>query len=177
MFARMTFTTERLTLRPPVHEDAEAIFRNYAQDPEVTRYLVWRPHPGVWETERFLKHCLAAWNSGEELTWVITLRGSDEAVGMIAARPEEFKAEIGYVLSRRYWGQGLMTEAARCVTDWLRSRPEIYRVWATCDIENVASARVLEKIGMQREGVLRRWMLRPNMSPEPRDTVVYAWVR
>lgn len=174
---RMTFTTKRLTLRPPVLADADAVFHNYAQDPEVTRFLVWRPHVDVAETESFLESCLERWNSGEELTWVITLHGSDEAIGMVAVRPDGHIAEIGYVLARSYWDQGLMTESVRRVKEWLCGSPEIYRVWATCDVENLSSARVLEKVGMQREGVLRRWMVRPNISAEPRDCLVYAWVR
>jgi len=175
---RVTFTTERLILRPPEPQDADSIFRNYARDPEVTRFLVWRPHADVWETRRFLESCREGWASGDEFTWVLVPHGSDEVIGMVAVRPEEeYKAEIGYVLARPFWGQGLMTEAARCASDWLRSQPGIYRIWATCDVDNLASARVLEKIGMQREGVLRRWMVRPNVSAEPRDSFIYSWVR
>lgn len=178
--APTTFTTRRLILRRPTLADAHAIFRNYARDPEVTRYLVWCPHEDVGETEEFLRSCLKAWEEGTELTWVLTLRSTDEAIGMLAVRPGEptrLAANLGYVLSRKHWGQGLMTEAVRHIMDWLRSSPEIYRIWATCDVEHTASARVLEKSGMQREGVLRRWGLRPNISSEPRDTYVYAWVR
>lgn len=174
---RITFKTERLTLRPPALSDAEAVFRNYACDPEVTRYLTWRPHTDVAQAEEFLKSCLGRWESGVELTWVITFHGMDEAIGMISCGPKDHRVELGYALARRFWGQGIMTEAARCVTGWLRASPNIYRIWATCDLENRASARVLEKIGMQREGVLRRWTIYPNISPEPRDSFVYAWVR
>lgn len=96
---------------------------------------------------------------------------------MVASRLRGSKADLGYVLSRSHWGQGLATEAVRSVNEWLRASPDIYRVWATCDFENPASARVLEKIGMECEGVLRRWIIHPNISPEPRDSFVYAWVR
>lgn len=172
-----TFVTERLVLRPPVLTDAAAIFRNYAQDPQVTRFLLWRPHTDVTETEAFLRFCLNEWEKGTEFNWVMTLRGADEAIGMIGVRPEDFKAELGYVLARAYWGKGLVTEAARAVGEWVRSVPGLYRFWATCDVEHRASARVMEKIGMEREGVLRRHMIRPNLSPEPRDTLMYAWAR
>ncbi len=170
----ITFQTERLTLRPPVLEGAHPIFRNCASDPEVTRYLTWRPHADVEQTERFLQWCLDRWDSGAEFTWVITLRGSDEAIGMVSSRREGHKANLGYVLTRRFWGRGIMTEAAGRVADWLRASPEIYRVWSTCDVENRASARVLEKVGLEREGVLRRWIVHPNLSPEPRDSFMYA---
>lgn len=174
------FHTDRLTLRAPRLSDAEAIFHNYARDPEVTRYLVWRPHRAVTETEAFLRLCLEGWERQTELTWVLTLRDLDDAIGMVAVRPSdpsEHAVNFGYVLARKYWGQGMMTEAAGRLMEWISSTPGIYRIWATCDVENVASARVLEKLSMQREGVLRRWEVRPNISPEPRDSLVYAWVR
>ena len=57
------------------------------------------------------------------------------------------------------------------------SVPSIWRVWATCDIENAASARVLEKVGLSREGTLRRWLVRPHLSSDPRDAFIYARVR
>ncbi len=62
-----------------------------------------------------------------------------------------------------------MTEAANAVVDWALSQPEVFRVWAVCDVENVASARFLEKIGMRREGTLSRWIIHPNISEQPRD--------
>jgi RimJ/RimL family protein N-acetyltransferase len=70
-----------------------------------------------------------------------------------------------------------MTEAVMSVTHWALAQPEIYRVWATCDVENVASARLLERVGMQREGVLHRWLLHPNVSNTPRDCFCYAIVK
>ncbi len=96
---------------------------------------------------------------------------------MVACRPEGHKAELGYVLARSYWGNGYMTEAVSAVVDWLLSVPEVHRVWAVCDTANLASARVMEKVGMTREGILKRWTVHPNVSSEPRDCFVYARVR
>ena len=70
-----------------------------------------------------------------------------------------------------------MTEAVRAVVDWAFSLEEVFRVWAVCDTANTASARVLEKAGMAREGILRRWIVHPNVSSEPRDCFVYSKVR
>jgi RimJ/RimL family protein N-acetyltransferase len=70
-----------------------------------------------------------------------------------------------------------MTEAARSVVHWAIGLPLVYRVWAVCDIDNKASARVLEKIGMQRESILRRYIIHPTMSAEPRNCLVYSIVR
>jgi RimJ/RimL family protein N-acetyltransferase len=69
-------------------------------------------------------------------------------------------------------------EAARAVLEWASTLDGVHRIWATCDVENGASARVLEKIGMAREGLLRRWAVRPNLpATPPRDAYVYSWVR
>jgi len=70
-----------------------------------------------------------------------------------------------------------MSEALRSVLQWAFAQPEIYRVWATCDVDNVASARALERIGMEREGILRRWLVHPNVAETPRDCLCYLIVR
>ncbi len=62
--------------------------------------------------------------------------------------------------------------------DWATSIEEIFRIWATCDVQNPASARVLEKAGMTKEGILRRRTRRPNLGSDvPRDDLVYSWAR
>lgn len=171
------FKTERLILRKPRMDDAPAIFRAYAQDPDVTRYMIWRPHKNVEETYRIIELMLKLWNEGEAYSYVITLKDSDSAIGMIAMHPDGFKVGIGYVLARPHWGKGHMTEAARVVTNWLLEQPDIYRVFAVCDVANLASARVMEKTGMLREGLLRKYIVHPNISDEPRDCYIYAIVR
>jgi RimJ/RimL family protein N-acetyltransferase len=93
---------------------------------------------------------------------------------MIELRMQGHRAEIGYVLARSHWKRGYMIEAARAVVEWALSQPEVFRVWAVCDVENMASAQVLEKIGMRREGTLSRWIIHPNVSKEPRDCYCYA---
>jgi RimJ/RimL family protein N-acetyltransferase len=170
-------TTQRLVLRRPRLSDAAAIFAEYAQDPEVTRYLIWRPHREINETTDFLAGCLARWKSGEELAWGITTLDKDRVIGMVACRIRGHAAQIGYVLARQYWSRGYMTEAVRAVVEWVTSLESVFRVWAVCDTANVASARVLEKVGMSREGVLRRWIMHPNTSSAPRDCFVYSKVR
>lgn len=171
------WSTDRLHMRPPVVEDAEALFDAYAQDHEVTKYLIWRPHDCVDTTRVFLRQCAEQWQWGQSVPWIILSRLDDQPMGMIDMEIHGFRAEIGYVLARRFWGHGYMTEAVRTLADWALAQPEIYRVWATCDVENLASAHVLEKAGMQREGLLRRWILHPNISDEPRDSWCYAKVR
>ncbi len=96
---------------------------------------------------------------------------------MIEVRFEGHRADFGYVLGRAHWGLGYMSEALGTLVAWALSLPEIRRAQAFCDIDNHASARVMEKAGMRFEGVLHRWSVHPNISPEPRDCRVYAKVR
>jgi ribosomal-protein-alanine N-acetyltransferase len=169
--------TSRLLLRRPALGDALAIFERYARDPVVTQYLMWRPHSEISQTEPFIQRCLRAWETGDAFPYVIALQGQRDAIGMIDLRTQGHKAEIGYVLAREYWGRGYMTEAAQALSGWAFAQPAIYRVWALCDVENTGSARMLEKIGMQREGVLRRWIIHPNVIDGPRDCYCYALKR
>ena len=70
-----------------------------------------------------------------------------------------------------------MPEALSYLVNWSMDQPEIFRAWAFCDVENPASARVMEKAGMTREGVLRRWHVCPSIGPEPRNCIVCAKVK
>jgi RimJ/RimL family protein N-acetyltransferase len=153
------------------------MFEEYTQDPEVTRYMTWRPDGTLIDRQAFLAGCLTRWDAGEEFSWVVTLPPEDRAIGMVSCRVNGFKAELGYVLARQYWNQGFMSEAVRAVADWAITAEGIFRVWAYCDTSNARSARVLEKAGMQREGILRRWTIHPNMSSEPRDCFAYSRTR
>ncbi len=168
--------THRLILRKPRMADAPAIFANYTQDPEVTRYMTWHPNKDLKETRHHIELGLKLWEEGKAYSYAITLKDSDSAIGMIALHPDGFKVSIGYVLARPHWNKGYVTEAARAVVSWLLEQPDIYRIYATCDVENPASARVLEKAGMTGEGILRRYTMHPNISDEPRDSYIYAIV-
>lgn len=170
------FTTERLAMRRPLLSDAADI-HEYASDPEVTRYMEWRTHADTSQTVEFLKACETRWESGEEFCWVITVKSASRAVGAIACRGRGHAVDFGYVINRKLWGRGYATEAARAVTGWTMTLPGVYRVWATCDAENLASVRVLEKTGLLLEGRLRRSTIRPNISMVPRDTFTFAKTR
>jgi RimJ/RimL family protein N-acetyltransferase len=169
--------TERLLLRRPTPADARAIFEEYAGDPEVTKFLTWHPHRNIEDTRAFLAKAESQWRSGRRFAWVLTQHRTEHVIGMIGCGVRAWQADLGYVLGRNFWGQSLMVEAVSAVIAWLLEQPSLFRVWAVCDTEHRSSARVLEKAGMQREGVLRRFMVHPNISPEPRDCLCYSRVR
>ena len=175
--APVTIQTRRLTLRRFTAEDAKEIFDAYAQDPEVTRFLVWQPHQQLDDTRAFLDRCDRVWAERTAYPWAITLRDDGRIVGSIEARPDGgHRVEIGYALARGAWGKGYAAEAARAVVDLALTAPSIHRVWAFVDTANAASARVLEKAGLSREGVLRKWYV-PSGFGVPRDAWCYAIVK
>ena len=172
-----TLETIRLLMRMPVLADVDTIFRKYAQDKEVTKFLIWRPHENINVTREFILRCIQCWENETAFPWVIVRKNDSELVGMIELRIDKYAANLGYVIAREYWGNGYATEATKTVVEWAMLQESIYRIWATCDIENLASERVLEKAGMQREGILRRFIVHPNISNKPRDSYCYSVVK
>ena len=174
-----TFATSRLTARLPRPEDAPAVFAAYASDPVVTRYLAWPPYTKVELLADFLRDRAADWArpASPHYAWLLCLRGTDAPIGSIGLMPDRGKVMCGYVLAQKFWGRGMMTEALTYLVDWANSQPDVFRVWAFCDAENPGSARVMEKAGLAREALLRRWHVAPNVGPEPRDCILCARVK
>jgi len=171
------FETERLTLRRPEPPDAARLFAAYVTDQEVTRYLTWRPHHSVVETEGYIAACIENWSNGSNRTYMVD-QSEQRTIGAFDLRPQPKGAvSFGYVLARPFWGRGYMTEALRAVGDWALTQEGVWRFWAYCDISNPASARVMQKAGLSFEGTLRRWEIAPNIDEAPRDCHCYARVK
>lgn len=169
--------TTRLLLRQPREEDAEAIFHGYARDADVTRFLLWRPHTAIEETRDFLQRCRDVWEQGTAFPYAIVSEEDGSMMGMIEIRIDGHRADFGYVLAKTHWGNGYVPEALGALVNWAASQPDIHRVWAYCDAENRASQRVLEKVGMEGEGLLRRYAMMPNVAETPRDCYSYSMPR
>src|SRR6516164_3787326 len=172
-----TFETTRLLLRPVSVVDVDAIFHSYTQDEEVARYLIWRPHRSRSETQAYVDRCIATpWEV--ERTYILAGREDKVVRGAFALRQRApHRLDCGYVLARRWWRQGLMTEVLTEITASALRQSSVFRIGAMCDVENIGSARVLEKSGFVREGLLRRWLIHPNISDEPRDCYSYSHAR
>lgn len=148
-------STERLALRPFRADDAEEMFENWASDPEVTKFLTWTPHKSVEETRALLTVWEEESKKEDCYHWAITLGG--EVIGDIAlvfVRGEN--AVVGYCLSRRFWGKGIMTEAFRAVLKFCFEEAGFHRIEASHAAENPASGRVMEKCGLRYEGTRRK---------------------
>lgn len=157
-----TIETDRLILRQWRLEDATAMFQNWASDVENTQYVPWEAHKSVAMTEEFLAERVKDYQDNQVFRWAITLKGSpDEVIGdisVVAIRPNVDEAEIGYILSKQYWNQGLMTEVLREVIDFLFGEVGFNRIVAGFLAENLASGHVIEKAGMRYEGTFRQAM-------------------
>ena len=156
-----TFRTARLFLRPIAMADAGPIFAAYARNPEVTRFLIWRPNRTRRDFEAYIRGCL---DTPPHRARTYVMQGRKDSVirgGLDLRQADRHRLEFGYVLAPAWWGQGLMTEALTEIVRWALAQPTIFRIGAVCDVENVGSARVMEKAGLVREGMLRRYLDSP----------------
>ena len=170
--------TERLRLRRPTLDDADAAFETYASDSGITRYLTWTAHTSPSQTREFLQQAIDAWDlrMGHRV-WLIERTEDEVLMGTIGCTVSFHRVEIGFALGSRYWGQGYTPEALARVCEAAFEDPRIFRVQALCDEENTRSSRVMEKVGMQYEGRLRSYGYHPNRSDRPRDCLMYSLVR
>jgi len=178
IFMPQRLQTDRLLLRPFRKADAPAVLA-YAGDPEATRLMDWERHVDLADSEMFIEDVIGGWEDGGDYCWGIEDQVKGRIIGAIGCQFDEQGMTIGYIVARDHWGQGVATEAAQAVFDAAREIDDVYRFSATCDVDNLASARVLEKIGMTREARLARWSERPNLDDNngPRDVLMYAWTR
>jgi RimJ/RimL family protein N-acetyltransferase len=154
--------TDRLVLRELVEDDWQAVHA-FLSDPEVSRYCPFQP-PTEEETRQEIRKLIDGRHAAPpQYDFALVLRSTGALIGLcrLTIRPDELRqGEILYLLNRHYWGQGYATEAVRAVLGYGFEELGLHRVYATCRPANVASSRVMEKVGMQREGHLRRhrWM-------------------
>lgn len=167
--------TDRLSLRSFKMSDAEQIFNNWAKDPKNVEYLSWQAHKNVEETGKILSQWLELYNNKDYYRWCITLKGTNEVIGgidVIKIIENRSTCEIGYVLSKRYWNRGIMTEALAAVINYLFTKVGFNRIQLRHSIGNEASGKVMRKCGMQFEGVLRQYGLRN--TGEHCDSAIYS---
>lgn len=170
-----TIEAERLILRRFKLSDAGDMFANWANDSEVTRFLVWQPHGDIEVTKKTITKWVTEYESHSKYEWAIELKEIGQAIGSICATgisEPNYSCEIGYCMSRRYWNQGIMTEAVKSVTGFLFTEIGMNRISACHDTNNPASGRVMAKSGMTFEGVNRQARFDPNRGYY--DIAVYA---
>ena len=147
--------TERLLLRPFRLDDVDEVFE-YAKDPQWAQYLGGHiPQPYTRrDAEQFVAHAvLASWDAHP--VFAVELDGRVSGGVDLDMKQIDDIAELGYALAKPHWGKGLMPEAARAAVDWGFEQLGLAKVYAMVDVRNARSLRVMEKLGMAREGVLR----------------------
>jgi RimJ/RimL family protein N-acetyltransferase len=177
MRAPETIETDRLLLRRPRADDATAIFARYASDPEVTRFISWPKHSVVADTEAFLAFSEAQWTRWPAGPYLVVSRADGALLGGTGLGFETpYRASTGYIFARDAWGRGYATESLRAMVG-IAAQIGVERLYAVCHVSHLASARVLEKGGFEREGILRRYIEFPNLAPGvAADVLCYSTV-
>ncbi len=169
-----SLVSTRLVLREFRRGDWRAV-HEYASDPKVVRYMPWGPNTEA-QTRDFVRRAITFQEEEprRKFEFAVALGEEDRLIGgcgIRLANPDAREADIGYVLNREYWGKGYGTEAAKTLLRFGFDELLLHRVYATCDPQNLASIRVLERIGMRIEGHLREHML---VRGKWRDSLMYA---
>lgn len=142
--------TERLILRPFEIEDAQAMYEGWASDPEVTKYLTWNAHKDIEETKAILNKWIEEYEKPERLNFAIEEKDSHKLIGGIDVvgylDGVNGTPVIGYNLNKEYWNKGYMTEACKCLLEYLFEKG-YEKVKIDAFKENRASQRVIEKCG------------------------------
>lgn len=151
--------TPRLILRPFSLEDADAMFRNWASDPEVTKFLTWPTHQSVEISRMVLSDWVSHYSEENYYQWAIVHKEWGQPIGSIAAvhmNDLVGKVEIGYCIGKNWWHRGIVSEALSQVIRFFLEEVGANRVEACHDPNNPNSGKVMEKCGMCYEGTLRQ---------------------
>lgn len=149
--------TCRLRLRRFTPEDAEAMYRNWASDPEVTRFLTWPTHPSVDVTKAVVQSWVEQYADPGVYQWAIVPHTVGEPIGsisVVAMEETAQEAEIGYCIGRPWWHQGYAREALHTVLEFLFQEVQVQQITARHDIQNPRSGTVMRHCGMQAAGIL-----------------------
>lgn len=142
----------RIILQPFKVGDAFFVFRNWANDPEVTRYMTWFPHKNIQETESVISVWESNYSKLDFYQWAIFLRQIDEPIGsisVVAMDEEKLSCELGYCIGKPFWHQGYTSEALREVIKFLFEQVNFKTITARHDIRNPHSGDVMKKCGMR----------------------------
>jgi ribosomal-protein-alanine N-acetyltransferase len=176
MTKRPALRTERLVLRPFEMDDAPVV-QALAGEREIAATTLLIPHPYPDSAaEQWIGTHQAGFEEGRSAIFAITLAESGALIGAIGLTisAEHHRAELGYWIGRDHWGRGYATEAGRAVIDYAFRELDLQRVEAHHFANNPSSGRVLEKLGMQREGYMRRSVFKWG---DFVDTIHYAILR
>ncbi len=151
--------TERLIMRAFVPEDARPMFRNWANDPEVTRFLTWPTHTSEEVTSKVVASWVEKNSDPASYQWAIVWKETMEPIGSISVvtwREEVGEAQVGYCIGKEWWHRGITTECFSEVIRFLFREVGVNRIFAQHDANNPHSGMVMKKCGLRYEGLLRQ---------------------
>ncbi len=151
--------TERLILRPLTVEDAQTVFENWTSDPDVARFMSWELHKTVSDTEAWLRFEENALEDDSVYNWGFVLKETGELIGSGGLVFVESKGmyELGYNIMKKYWNQGLTTEAAQRIIDFGKTELKQNKFYCCHAKDNPASGKVMTKVGFQCQGECIRY--------------------
>src|SRR2546426_514975 len=171
-----TIDASRIRLRWISQKDTDAFYAIYS-NPEVMRYWSTAPLPDRDAASKLISEIHDLFQRRMILKWGIALRSDDRLIGSITLFNLSFphhRSEIGYALAHEYWGHGYMNEALMALLKYAFESLDLHRIEADVDPRNDASIRTLEKLGFQREGILReRWQTNGGIQ----DALFYGLLR
>ncbi|NDJ75254.1 MAG: GNAT family N-acetyltransferase [Chloroflexi bacterium] len=152
-------TTARLRLRAFTLDDVPAYHAAVFSDPDVMRYLPGGEPRPLEAAEKAVQHFTASWQQHDLGLWAVIQRADDTLIGHCGLQyiPDTPYIEVGYVLAKPYWGQGLATEAARAALRFGFEQRGLDRIVAVFVPENTGSERVMIKLGMKNQGLLQAY--------------------
>lgn len=156
---------DKFILRKPKISDSKELFLNYASDINVAYYTTWQPHKSIQETKNFLRYILEKWKKNEEFNFIIEKDNNILGLFKIVFLNKN-KAQIGYALGKKYWGKGYMTMILKEMINYLFSQKNIKEIQAFCDVDNIASKKVMIKSGMKFVKLLKNFIIHPNISED-----------
>ncbi len=168
--------TMRLILRKLELADAEMMFNNWTSDNEVTRFLRWDPHKTIDDTINMIQMWIDNYQSDSTYYWGIYLKDGEMigSIGITITSEYDYKAELGYKIGSRWWRQGYTSEAAQAVIDYMFENTDVERIDSYNAVNNLASSKVMGKIGMNNEGFLRHYY---RIRDGFQDCTLYAIIR
>ncbi len=152
-----TITTKRLVLRPFTMEDVQSVYENYGSDPLVNQYISFAPCANLESAKEFIAMHTQQYEINPAFYgWAVTLDGMViGSIGLFDVDEDSDQCELGYSIGSKWWGQGYATEAGCAIVTYAFEQIGAHRVYASHHIDNLASGRVLEKIGMHYEGTMK----------------------
>lgn len=151
--------TERLILRRFTVDDADSMFNNWASDNDICKYMRWTRHKNMEETKKKISDWINFYSKKSFYQWAVTLKGKDEPIGAISlftVNELDLCGDVGYCIGKKYWGQGIATEALKAVLNFAFEIIGYNRIETYHSINNPASGRVMQKAGMTFEGLARQ---------------------